>query len=88
MGPGEPVGPGGPAGPSTFHCTRVSFAWQSVPASTSRMFPLPGLMQASSTLDVLAARIAIGTINRSAARTIRQVTPARRTNVMLISIAF
>jgi hypothetical protein len=52
------------------------------------MFPLPGLMQASSTLDVLAARIAIGTINRSAARTIRQVTPARRTNVMLISISF
>src|SRR5882672_12550583 len=86
-GPMGPVGPSGPAGPVTFHSTRVSLLWQAVLESTRRMSPLPGLMHASSTPGVLAARKAIGNAIRAMARTPRPAKPARRSTVMLISIS-
>src|SRR5215831_10434524 len=83
-GPWGPWGPAGPCGPVTFHSTRVSLLWQAVLASTRRIIPLPGLMQASKTPDGLAAtRLAI-TRQRTTTTRPRQTTPARRTKVLFI----
>src|SRR5215472_13543196 len=55
LGPCGPCGPAGPCGPVMFHSTNVSFAWQAALESTSRIMPLPGLMQASSMPEEVAA---------------------------------
>jgi len=55
------------------------------------MPPLPGLMQASSTVEalvVLAACITIGTTIRSDANTIRLAIGVLRIDVKFISISF
>jgi hypothetical protein len=45
-------------------------------------------MHASSTLGVLAARNAIGTVKSAIASTANPAMPARRTLVMLIRVSF
>jgi hypothetical protein len=52
--------------------------------STRRIIPLPGLMQASKVLGLLAARIAIGT-NTANAITVKHAMTLLRVRLMLIS---
>ena len=66
-----------------FQVTRDSLLWHGVLESTKRMFPLPGLMQASNVPALLAARIAIGT-NTAHAITEMQAIRLLRVNLMLI----
>src|SRR5215472_3339400 len=87
--PGGPCGPWGPCGPVMFHSTNVSFAWQAALESTSRIIPLPGLIQASSMPEeVAASRVAgISKISTATATKARQARPARRRDTVFISIS-
>src|SRR5215831_19274357 len=84
-GPWGPWGPAGPCGPVTFHSTRDSLLWQAVLASTRRIIPLPGLMQASSTDEGPAATFFTTTTSKRVMTTEpRETAPKRRTNVLRI----
>src|SRR5215472_13992773 len=88
-GPCGPWGPWGPCGPVMFHSTNVSFAWQAALESTSRIIPLPGLIQASSMPEeVAASRVTGNSRTRTATVTkARQARPARRRKTVLISVS-